>query len=113
MDIVSKELFNQICDRLLQEWPESINTKEKDVSSEISAHIPEFEKVYDPIEDNLHKITEFSYDDIEQIDWAMRTVLHLDAIKHDVTYPHKVDREKVFKIYIRNLEDLRKMGVLD
>lgn len=65
--------------------------------------MPELSEIHNLIESRLNNITEFDIDDLEQIDWAMYTVIHQQAINNDIVNLDQTDRNAVFKVVLDNL----------
>jgi hypothetical protein len=91
--------FDQALDEVLKEWPAIVDVSDGTVSSIDSGKFPELERIHYHIEDRL---VDSGRPELTEVNWALFTVLHRQAMTTKNIALHDLRRELVRAYFERN-----------
>ncbi len=101
---MDRKLFDNLFRKLIILWPDSIDTSVKKIFDNGGARIPELIRIHDDLEDKFDSLIDIYGEDINQVEWALFTVIHLTARENSEVLLDKIDPDKVYNVVIDNLK---------
>lgn len=98
--MIDAEKFDKIYQEVVSLWPEEIDVKNKIISGETAAHIPNLIACYDKIDKAVYE-----KDDLYGlVNWAIFKALHRLArgLDSDVVWPHHLRKNDIFTLCVEN-----------
>ncbi|PCJ96020.1 MAG: hypothetical protein COA45_11515 [Zetaproteobacteria bacterium] len=100
---MDRKLFDTLFSKLLIVWPVSINTIFKYVSDSGGARIPELIRIHDELEEKFDNLIEIYGEDMNQVEWALVTVIHNVAKENSKVVLDKIVADEVYEVVLDNL----------